>query len=148
MILYVLLQDISNGDVRLPIWAVLISYLLAAVGMFWNKISPLFLKKDEHKTTIELKRLDLEDKLDEKDRQILRDELNRFKIELEKYKELYKKQTELLNEERKLRSEQEKTLRSISTGFEIMYRSLKNKLPEDAEILLFLKNIVDGGFSK
>jgi Skp family chaperone for outer membrane proteins len=148
MVLVILLQDIANGDVRLPIWAVVISYLLAAVGLFWSKLSPLFLKKDEHKTTIELKRLDLEDKLDEKDRQILRDELNRLKGELDKYKELYKKQTELLNEERKLRNEQEKTLRSISTGFEIMYRSLKTKLPEDAEILLFLKNIVDGGFNK
>lgn len=148
MVLVILLQDIANGDVRLPIWAVVISYLLAAVGLFWSKLSPLFLKKDENKTTIELKRLDLEDKLDEKDRQILREELNRMKVDLDKYKDLYKKQTEILNEERKLRNEQDKILRSISISFEIMHRNLKNKMPEDADLLLYLKRVVDGGFDR
>ncbi len=148
MTLIVLLQDISNGDVRMPVWALVLYYLLGGVGLFWSKLSPLFLKKDENKTTIELKRLDLEDKLDEKDRQILREELNRMKVDLDKYKDLYKKQTEILNEERKLRNEQDKILRSISISFEIMHRNLKNKMPEDADLLLYLKRVVDGGFDR
>tara|TARA_B100001167_G_C16772973_1_gene308686 strand:- start:3048 stop:3494 length:447 start_codon:yes stop_codon:yes gene_type:complete len=148
MTLIILLQDISNGDVRMPVWALVLYYLLGGVGLFWSKLSPLFLKKDENKTTIELKRLDLEDKLDEKDRQILREELNRMKVDLDKYKDLYKKQTEILNEERKLRNEQDKILRSISISFEIMHRNLKNKMPEDADLLLYLKRVVDGGFDR
>jgi hypothetical protein len=129
LLITLLVQSLEDGSFQSNNWNTggIIGGIITAIGtLFWSIrwIGDYFSKQNENRLSLDLKKMELEDKQEEQKIKELIDKVKSLQTEVEGLEKT-------LRQERSLRAKAEQQLQSINTAFDVVYLALEDLLGED-----------------